>query len=155
MTELCPCGSNNNYANCCGPFINGEQLPRTALALMRSRYSAYCKKNAEYLIDSWHPECNMNSHYSSIIASFEQTQWTGLKIINPGQGSDLIKEDFVEFIAHFVDTQTSRTSIIHERSRFLLSENKWYYIDGVKPSVGRNDPCPCGSSKKYKKCCSA
>jgi len=22
-----------------------------------------------------------------------------------------------------------------------------------KPKVGRNDPCPCGSGKKYKKCC--
>jgi preprotein translocase subunit SecA len=21
------------------------------------------------------------------------------------------------------------------------------------PRVGRNDPCPCGSGKKYKKCC--
>jgi preprotein translocase subunit SecA len=21
------------------------------------------------------------------------------------------------------------------------------------PKVGRNDPCPCGSGKKYKKCC--
>lgn len=23
----------------------------------------------------------------------------------------------------------------------------------VKDKVGRNDPCPCGSGKKYKKCC--
>ena len=23
----------------------------------------------------------------------------------------------------------------------------------VEPKVGRNDPCPCGSGKKYKKCC--
>lgn len=23
----------------------------------------------------------------------------------------------------------------------------------VAPKVGRNDPCPCGSGKKYKKCC--
>ena len=23
------------------------------------------------------------------------------------------------------------------------------------PKVGRNDPCPCGSGKKYKKCCGA
>lgn len=23
----------------------------------------------------------------------------------------------------------------------------------VQPKVGRNDPCPCGSGKKYKKCC--
>lgn len=22
-----------------------------------------------------------------------------------------------------------------------------------EPKVGRNDPCPCGSGKKYKKCC--
>jgi uncharacterized protein YchJ len=23
------------------------------------------------------------------------------------------------------------------------------------PKIGRNDPCPCGSGKKYKKCCDA
>jgi peptide deformylase len=30
-----------------------------------------------------------------------------------------------------------------------------YTEDGIKagPKVGRNDSCPCGSSKKYKKCC--
>ncbi|HHX32016.1 MAG TPA: SEC-C domain-containing protein, partial [Bacteroidales bacterium] len=22
-----------------------------------------------------------------------------------------------------------------------------------KEKIGRNDPCPCGSGKKYKKCC--
>ena len=25
----------------------------------------------------------------------------------------------------------------------------------MKAKVGRNDPCPCGSGKKYKKCCGA
>lgn len=29
------------------------------------------------------------------------------------------------------------------RSKMVINENK----------VGRNDPCPCGSGKKYKKCC--
>lgn len=24
-----------------------------------------------------------------------------------------------------------------------------------EPKIGRNDPCPCGSGKKYKKCCGA
>jgi preprotein translocase subunit SecA len=23
----------------------------------------------------------------------------------------------------------------------------------TEPKIGRNDPCPCGSGKKYKKCC--
>ncbi len=25
----------------------------------------------------------------------------------------------------------------------------------TEPKIGRNDPCPCGSGKKYKKCCGA
>jgi uncharacterized protein len=24
-----------------------------------------------------------------------------------------------------------------------------------RPKVGRNDPCPCGSGRKYKRCCGA
>jgi uncharacterized protein YecA (UPF0149 family) len=28
-------------------------------------------------------------------------------------------------------------------------------IEREEPKVGRNDPCPCGSGKKYKKCCGA
>ena len=31
----------------------------------------------------------------------------------------------------------------YNRSRIVVKEDK----------VGRNDPCPCGSGKKYKKCC--
>ncbi len=26
-------------------------------------------------------------------------------------------------------------------------------IVNEQPKVGRNDPCPCGSGKKYKQCC--
>ena len=48
-----------------------------------------------------------------------------------------------------------------ERSLFKKKENTWYFynaasLDPVKregPKVGRNDPCPCGSGKKFKKCC--
>ena len=28
-------------------------------------------------------------------------------------------------------------------------------VERDAPKVGRNDPCPCGSGKKYKKCCGA
>ena len=28
-------------------------------------------------------------------------------------------------------------------------------VVNTQPKVGRNDPCPCGSGKKYKKCCGA
>ncbi|MBN1125894.1 MAG: SEC-C domain-containing protein [Sedimentisphaerales bacterium] len=32
-------------------------------------------------------------------------------------------------------------------------EQKVKPIKLEQPKVGRNDPCPCGSGKKYKKCC--
>ena len=45
------------------------------------------------------------------------------------------------------------------------ADNNWYYLDGEveghvtfkreTPKVGRNEPCPCGSGKKFKKCCGA
>lgn len=44
------------------------------------------------------------------------------------------------------------------RSRFLSTSAVTGVPQTVKnsaPKVGRNDPCPCGSSKKYKKCCGA
>ncbi|MGN5267109.1 YchJ family metal-binding protein [Aeromonas dhakensis] len=46
---------------------------------------------------------------------------------------------------------------LHERSRFVRHQGRWVYTDGEQDPaplrVGRNDPCPCGSGKKFKKCC--
>ena len=39
---------------------------------------------------------------------------------------------------------------IHERE---VGHRVFYNPDGTEMRVGRNDPCPCGSGKKYKKCC--
>jgi tetratricopeptide (TPR) repeat protein len=40
-------------------------------------------------------------------------------------------------------------------NRDLEDEEKAEPIRRAAPKVGRNDPCPCGSGKKYKKCCGA
>lgn len=42
-------------------------------------------------------------------------------------------------------TEEKRTEILHQ---YRASK-----VFVAAPSVGRNDPCPCGSGKKYKKCC--
>ena len=43
-TDICPCGSNVAYNECCLPLIKGDRLALTAEELMRSRYSAYAMK---------------------------------------------------------------------------------------------------------------
>ncbi|CNI81215.1 MULTISPECIES: YchJ family protein [Yersinia] len=152
MSELCPCGSNIEYQLCCEPYILGSKIATDPAILMRSRYSAYVKKDADYLIKTWHPDCHAQEWRDGITQSFTNTIWHGLTVItkSPGANND---EAFVEFIARFTDANNAQISAMHERSRFLRINEHWYYIDGVRPSVGRNDICPCGSGKKYKKCC--
>ena len=60
-------------------------------------------------------------------------------------------EGFVSFVARF--REHNKNGAIIERSRFLKENGQWYYIEGTRPIIGRNDPCPCGSGKKFKKCC--
>ncbi|EEQ15016.1 hypothetical protein yfred0001_1220 [Yersinia frederiksenii ATCC 33641] len=152
LSEQCPCGSQLEYQKCCEPYILGEKIAAKPAILMRSRYSAYVRKNADYLINTWHPECNAQEWRDGITQSFTQTTWHGLTVIAESAGAD-DNEAFVEFMARFTDENNLQIITMHERSRFLRINEHWYYIDGIRPSVGRNDSCPCGSGKKYKKCC--
>jgi SEC-C motif-containing protein len=117
---------------------------------MRSRYSAYTLLDEGYLRQSW--------HHSTRPASLElspEAQWLSLNIIDaPTPKGD---EGYVEFIARF--KQGDRIEQMQERSRFVYEEGRWFYIDGQLHAsakagkIGRNDPCPCGSGRKYKHCC--
>lgn len=152
LSTLCPCGSDLSYQTCCSPLHKNEQKAATAQALMRSRYSAYVVHDADYLIATWHSDCQAQLFKSEIESGFEKTQWLGLHVIACENGSHP-DEAFVEFSACFIERNNEDKQLIHERSRFLRIDNEWFYIDGVNPKVGRNDHCPCGSGKKYKKCC--
>ncbi|HJN99342.1 MAG TPA: YchJ family metal-binding protein, partial [Nitrospinaceae bacterium] len=73
------------------------------------------------------------------------------------------------FVAHYTENGEEKT--LQEVSRFIREDGKWYYCEHEsriisskptsssepftrdQPKVGRNDPCSCGSNKKYKKCC--
>lgn len=151
----CPCGSNKTYPECCGSYINGKENAPTAEALMRSRYTAYTQHNNDYLLSTWHPDTRPSINPGDD----DGTTWTGLDIIRTEAGLKNDKKGIVEFIASCMFK--GEASHIHETSEFIFEDNRWYYVDGkgqqpIKretPKVGRNDPCPCGSGKKFKKCC--
>lgn len=150
MAQLCPCGSGLEYSLCCQPYLRGESLPLTSAQLMRSRYSAYVMQNADYLVATWHPQVRHETLKADICASFTGTHWLGLSVFEEANGQ-VSNEEYVSFIARFED-KNGENAII-ERSRFLKESGQWYYIDGTRPQLGRNNPCPCGSGKKFKKCC--
>ena len=46
-----------------------------------------------------------------------------------------------------------KTLLTDERKNELVKEHRAAHVFIAEKTVGRNDPCPCGSGKKYKKCC--
>jgi SEC-C motif-containing protein len=159
--DLCPCGSKKQYDQCCLPIINGEEKAKTAEQLMRSRYSAHCKYEIDYIFNSYHPDKRKNFDRKATQRFAKNSEWIGLEIKETIDGGiDDIKGQ-VEFIARFKLKNT--TQYMHEISTFEKVDANWYYVDGKmiptkqmirsKAKIGRNDPCSCGSGKKFKKCC--
>lgn len=155
----CPCGSGNLYADCCGPIIKNDSAA-TALILMKSRYTAYCIGAADYLCNTASPRITDTKSRTDIAQWSQENTWTGLEIISCEQGGPNDTAGTVEFKASYKDPD-GILHIHHERSRFRKENNCWRYIDGVfepkhivsQPKIERNSTCPCGSGKKYKKCC--
>lgn len=123
--------------------------PGTADALALQRFCAW---SGEYLVHSWHP-----AHLGGLTAeelSRIDTRWDGLEII-ASQGGPEDETGMVEFKAWFLEGDERHC--LHERSRFVRYQGRWVYTEGEQDpaplKAGRNDPCPCGSGKKHKKCC--
>lgn len=151
----CPCGSGQNYAQCCGGYHRGERRAATAEALMRSRYAAYVRADSAYLLKTWHA----STRPEQLVLS-DQPAWQRLEILDCVAGQPGDTEGVVEFIAHYQSNQGPGS--LRERSRFLYEQGAWFYLDGEvarsaqsNPAIriGRNAPCPCGSGRKFKHCC--
>lgn len=152
----CPCTSGLPFENCCAPYLDGGRLPPTSEALMRSRFTAYAKRDTPYLLRTWH---NSTRPTEEEFSAEGEIDWTGLDILRTENGGPADSEGEVEFVAHY--RSSSMDCTLHEISQFVKEGEQWYYVDGeIQPQqpvrsakIGRNEPCPCGSGKKYKKCC--
>ena len=160
--KKCPCCSGKEYSLCCEPYHLGVKTAPTAEELMRSRYSAYEKVNIDYIIDTMLPEKGDAEKYKVGVKRWaEESTWEKLEIIETQEGGIDDSKGYVEFKAYY--TIEGEQQIHHEIASFEKKDgNKWIFISGKEPikqvvneepKVGRNDPCPCGSGKKYKKCC--
>ncbi|ATY12937.1 hypothetical protein CU254_22690 [Amycolatopsis sp. AA4] len=120
MTNPCPCGLPEPYADCCGRFHRGEQNAPTAERLMRSRYCAFAVGEPEYLLDTWHPDTRPKR-----LRLDPAQEWTRLEILGRTGGSLLQNEGTVEFRAHY--RYQGRDDAQHENSRFVREGGRWYY----------------------------
>lgn len=171
----CPCGSPLTFEACCSPYLSGKKLPATAEQLMRSRYTAYTKADVPYLKKTLAPESRGDFDAATTKQWAEQSVWKGLKVLSTKRGGPTDKAGTVEFTA--VYEAEGKTIEHHEVSTFRKDDQgQWFFVEGEShthaegeghhdhhhepqkpvvresPKVGRNDPCSCGSGKKFKKC---
>jgi len=129
---LCPCGSSVPYKTCCGLFLDHAQSPKTAEALMRSRYSAYVQARADYLLRTWH-ESTRPDHLD--FSDAKKMTWLGLKIVRTEAGGSSDLQGMVEFIARYkVGGKAHRMA---ETSRFIRENGHWLYLDGAPPPAAK------------------
>ena len=150
--ELCPCGSRKAEKYCCRMYLSGNKQPETAEKLMRSRYTAFYRGNADYLIATLHPDRRQPDDRQELAKSIDNTQWLSLTIIDTKKGKKNDATGIVEFEAVYKATEPAQ---LHERSRFIKTDGRWFYLDGdlLPGTVPKpKEPCWCGSGKKYKNC---
>lgn len=130
VNDSCPCGSTKKYKKCCKTFHDKIAFPKTALELMKSRYSAYSTSNAKYIIETTHKDNpdftdNIKEWENDILIFCNNTKFIGLEIL---EFIDDENESFVKFKANIIQKENDVSFI--EKSRFLKVDGKWLYVDG-------------------------
>lgn len=177
----CPCGLSRSYEDCCGRYISGAELPPTAEALMRSRYTAFTRGEYAYIGQTFADAAEREAHAKGAEDWAKSGTFKRLEVLGTHQGGPRDTKGIVEFVATY--TQDGVGWDHHETSHFEKDvSGRWLYAGGdghrhregethhhhghhghshghsghtvrrEGPKVGRNDPCPCGSGQKYKKC---
>lgn len=157
----CPCGSENQLADCCLPIIQGKRRAETAEQLLRARYSAFTRGDVDFIMATHHSKTRGELKRDETEAWSKNSEWLGLKIVQIDGGRSEDEQATIIFNAMY--RADGKDEDHWEKSYFQKENGLWYFLDaqGIQtgtykrsePKVGRNDPCSCGSGKKYKKCC--
>ena len=126
---FCPCGSNQNYLDCCARYLDGGEAAPTAEALMRSRYAAYTLGREDYLLATWHYSTRPTS--LDLVAE-PRSKWLGLEVKRHEQPEP--DHAMVEFVARC--KVGGRAHRLHEISRFVREAGQWFYVDGEIDEMG-------------------
>jgi SEC-C motif-containing protein len=120
----CYCKSGVSFQLCCQPVLSGRHPAKTAEGLMRSRYTAFCLHDQDYLLQTWHPSTRPES-----LKLEAQQQWLGLKVVATHHGHQEDVKGQVEFIARY--KIHGRAYRLHESSDFVWQDKRWYYTQGT------------------------
>lgn len=161
-TNTCPCASGKEFEVCCGPVLAGKKA-KTAEDLLRARYTAFARGKIDFILNTHHTKTRGEVKREEIEEWSKSSEWHGLQVVQVDQGQAEDDKGTIIFCARY---STDGEAHEHwEQSFFEKEGGEWRFLDAkgvqigtyrrTEPKIGRNDPCACGSGKKYKKCCAA
>ncbi len=159
----CVCGSPHTYENCCKPYHDGASVP-SAEAMVRARYAAFALGNYAFIVQTMHPIDKHIVDEENLAKNMSNVHWHSLHITECGQEVGRNGDEIFDTVTFSAVYETSgKLYTLSEVSYFQKIDGKLYYLESIShrpeafkrpsPKIGRNDACPCGSGKKYKKCC--
>lgn len=160
-SAACPCGGNAPYEACCGPLHDGARAAEDPVELLRSRYAAFVKQKVDYVLETTDPEQRARVDREETERWAREAEWLGLEVREARGGGEGEDEAWIDFCARYRQEDVTIDHV--ERAHFVRRDGRWWFdplrsgpppLERARP-VGRNDPCPCGSGRKFKKCCGA
>ena len=158
--NTCPCCSEKLFETCCAPIIQGKAKAKTAEDLLRARYTAFTTGDVDFILGSHHSRTVAEVKRSEIEEWSKSSEWLGLKILEKSEGLETDEKATIIFQAQYRVKEKEEDHF--EKSFFEKENGQWKFLDAhglhqgpyvrPEPKVGRNDPCHCGSGKKFKKC---
>lgn len=154
MHQKCHCGKAKLFEDCCQPVIEGQIKANSPETLMRSRYSAYCENQFEYILNTYAKSRRHELTTQDIAQGSDQTNWLALEVLATENGLNRPSVTFKAYYAY-----NKQLMLLHEKSYFEQEEGDWMYVNGdIELDSGnikydRNATCFCGSGKKFKRCC--
>ena len=153
----CPCSSELTFTQCCEPILSGRPAASPE-ALVRARYTAFVKRDFDFIERTHAPEVRDDFNRAEAARLADEVDWTGLRIHSTDDYGTLAE---VTYILSFLKGQKPVKGA--SASKFRKENDEWFYVSSkpaphvanlrLTPKIGRNDPCTCGSGRKYKKCC--
>jgi SEC-C motif-containing protein len=143
--------------------IRGERKAETAVELLRARYTAFARGEVDFILSSHYSRTRHRVKRKDIETWSKGSEWLGLEIFEVEKGTATDSTGTIVFRASY--RSEGQLNDHREKSQFQKEDGEWRFVDGEQlkhspirretPKIGRNDPCPCGSGKKHKKCCGA
>jgi SEC-C motif-containing protein len=158
----CTCGVEKPFSECCQPIIKRKKKPSTAEQLLRARYSAFAHGEIDFIVQSHHTRTAAEVKREEIEEWSKGSEWLGLKILKSEAGAESDESGKIAFHVQYKTRGEEKVKDHYELSEFAKEAGEWKFLDAQglqtgtyvreSPKIGRNDPCHCGSGKKFKKC---